>query len=73
MTDPLQTFWDNLLSRQRERILDTFNSLNEDDRQAVLIHLQRMVDEPDWHPEQRVSALAALDALDPDKSVDYGP
>jgi hypothetical protein len=59
----LEQFWDNLLSRQSARVRATFATLNEEGRRAALSHLQRMASEPGWHPEQRASAEAALEAL----------
>jgi len=64
LPDPLEILWDNLLSRQPERIRLAFGALDEAGRRAALEHLRRMAAEPDWHPEQRASALAALKALD---------
>jgi hypothetical protein len=55
--------WEDLLSRQPETIKGAFLSLNPADQQAVLTHLQRMVSESGWQPEQRLSAKAALDTL----------
>jgi hypothetical protein len=63
MLDPLELIWDNLLSRQADFIRPAFASLSEQDQQTVLAHLQRMVTEPGWQPEQRISAKAALDVL----------
>jgi len=63
MLDPLELLWDNLLSRQADLIRPAFTSLSEVDQQMVLTHLQRMTTEPGWHPEQRISAQTALDAL----------
>ena len=65
--DSLESFWDDLLSRSRELILAAYNSLEKGEQAAVLAHLRRMLDEPDWHAEQRLSALAALEALEPGK------
>ena len=59
----LEDLWDALLSRQVEHVRAAFYSLDEDRKAAVYDHLQRMVSEPDWHPEQRLSAQAALNAL----------
>lgn len=59
----LEALWENLLSRQPELVQAAFASLDADERQAVLAHLQRMAAEPGWHPEQRKSATAALLAL----------
>ena len=61
-SDP-DDFWDALLSRQEEQVRAAFNSLDEERKNAVSSHLQRMVSEPGWHPEQRLSAQAALKAL----------
>ncbi len=61
--DDLEILWDSLLSRQPEAIREAFESLGESDQQAVIAHLQRMIAEDGWHPEQRLSAQAALQAL----------
>ncbi len=58
--DQLVILWDDLLSRQPKSIKAAFASLGETDQQKVLEHLQRMVNEPGWQPEQRLSAEAAL-------------
>jgi len=58
-----ETLWENLLSRQPERVRAAFAVLNAAEGAAVLAHLQRMAEEPGWHPEQRISAAAALEAL----------
>ncbi len=59
----LEALWDDLLSRQPERVKAAFAGLEATDRQAILAHLKRMVAEPGWQPEQRTSAQAALQAL----------
>ncbi len=59
----LESFWDNLLSGEKERVLAAFRSLDEGSQQETLRHLQRMVTEEGWHPLQRQSAQAALDIL----------
>ena len=61
--EPLEIIWDALLSRDPLQIRTMFSSLDGASRQVALAHLQRMATELDWHPEQRISALAALDAL----------
>jgi len=62
---PLQfeSIWEVLLSRDPRRILLTFESLQPVQKKAVREHLQKMVAETGWQPEQRVSAQAALDAI----------
>ncbi len=62
-SDPLEKLWDNLLSRQNNQIRAAYQELTSEEKDAVLEHLQRMVSEPGWHPEQRLSAKAALRVL----------
>lgn len=61
--DEIEQLWEHLLSRQSELIRQAYMGLAQEEQEAVMTHLKRMVDEPDWHPEQRISARAALDAL----------
>lgn len=60
--DP-ENFWDELLSRQPDQVRAAYHSLDSQRKVEIYSHLQRMVSEPGWHPEQRRSAQAALDAL----------
>jgi hypothetical protein len=60
----VEIVWENLLSRQPERIHQVYRSLSISERQAVLAHLLRMIDEPGWHPEQRLSARVAIQAIE---------
>lgn len=62
-TEDLETLWDQLLSRQPDQVLKAFAALSESEQQAVLSHLRNMAEEDGWHPEQRISAQAALKAL----------
>lgn len=64
----LENLWDHLLSRDPASIRAAYVELGMEEQEAVLSHLQRMASEPGWHPEQQVSALAALKAL----SSSYG-
>lgn len=59
----LEDLWDALLSRQADQVRAAFRTLNAEQQRAVRLHLQRMTTEPGWHPEQRISAQAALEAL----------
>ena len=59
----MENVWDKLLSRNTKQVLEIFATLDEIEQQAVLDHLRRMVQEPGWHPEQRLSAQTALKAL----------
>ena len=63
-TDKLEAVWDELLSRQPERIRATFSTLDTPEQQAVVRHLQNMSSESGWQPEQRLSARIALRALE---------
>jgi len=61
-----ETIWEMLLSREPERILAAYNALPADQKRAVLDHLEKMVSEPGWQFEERISAQAALDAIPKD-------
>lgn len=62
--DPLEIIWDGLLSREPDLIRTTYAALDPGSQREALGHLRKMATEPDWHPEQRISALAALAALE---------
>ena len=62
--DPLERLWDDLLSRQPEKVRGAFIPLQAEEKQAVLAHLRKMANQPGWHPEQQLSAKAALQALE---------
>ena len=68
--DP-ESLWDQLLSRQPAQVQAAFASLAPEEQHAVLVHLYRMADEAGWHPEQRLSARAALQALSKDLPSSY--
>jgi hypothetical protein len=56
-------FWDDLLSREPEKVLSAFVELTKTDQKVVLEHLQEMVEGEGWQPTQRESAAAALQAI----------
>jgi hypothetical protein len=60
----LETLWQHLLSREPYKVQSAFSGLDKESQREVLEHLTRMSVEADWHPEQRISAQAALKALD---------
>lgn len=62
-TDPLEQFWNAVLSRQPQRIRRAVKPLDTAARAALLAHLQRMVIEEGWLPQQRDSAQAAIDVI----------
>jgi hypothetical protein len=62
-SDAPENLWEQLLSRQADQVERAFIYLAPTDRQAVLMHLQRMSQEPGWHPEQKYSAEFALQTL----------
>lgn len=59
----VEVFWEDVLSGTPERTRKAFAHLGTKERQAVIHHLQRMAREDGWHPAQRQSAQAALEAL----------
>ena len=62
ISDP-EILWDQLLSRQPQHIQAAYQTLLPQEQNAVINHLKRMTSDPDWHPEQRISAQIALDTL----------
>ena len=59
----IELLWDSLLSREPVKINSTFQHLNQSERNAVIEHLNRMTTEDSWHPEQKNSALIALQII----------
>ena len=55
--------WTDILSREPQRIRQTFKQLNTDEKIAVRTHLIHMSSDPGWHPEQVKSASIALEAI----------
>jgi hypothetical protein len=60
---PIEIIWDKLLSRDPVQIRKAFSELDPDIQKGVLDHLNKMIVEEGWHPEQRASAQAALQTL----------
>ena len=60
----IEALWDELLSRQPERIKAAYRLLSQPEREAVFDHLGRMTNDEGWQPEQRLSARIALRALE---------
>lgn len=63
MHNSLEKLWDNILSRNPERIHKTFTSLDESSRTEIINHLKKMAFESGWNPEQIKSAKVALEVL----------
>ncbi len=61
--DPVELFWESLLSREPDQIKAAWNSIDRATQEQVLLHLQDMLNDEDWHPEQRASAEIALKVL----------
>jgi hypothetical protein len=61
----LEMLWEQLLSRRAEQVRGAFASLTAQEKESVLAHLRRMASETGWHPEQRLSAQSALEAIQP--------
>ncbi len=64
LQNPLQDFWEEILSGESVRVRKAFDDLEPDTQEAVLRHLKRMAEEAGWHPLQQASARAALQSLD---------
>jgi hypothetical protein len=61
--DPVELFWESLLSRRPDQIQAAFNSVDKITQAQVLEHLRQMVTEEGWHPEQALSAQTALEII----------
>lgn len=59
----LDDLWAALLSRRPDQVRLAYRSLEAEQQRSVRAHLLRMAHEADWHDEQRLSAQAALEAL----------
>lgn len=55
--------WEQLLSREPQRIKKNFSSLDEDSQRTVIAHLKEMTTGSGWHPEQVKSATVAIKAI----------
>jgi hypothetical protein len=62
--DPIQNFWDDLLSSEPDRIRAVFATLDWVTQSSALAHLHAMAEEDGWHPLQKASAQAALNVLE---------
>jgi hypothetical protein len=62
--DPVELFWDHLLSRQPEQILAAFRSIPPETKQRVLAHLRSMIEDEGYAEEQQQSAQSALEVLE---------
>jgi NADH:ubiquinone oxidoreductase subunit E len=60
----LENFWAEILSREPARIQAAMATLEDDEqREAIIVHLRRMTTEEGWLEPQRISAQVALEAL----------
>ena len=59
----LESVWDGILCRQRERIIQTYQALDAENQLVVKNHLQSMTTGSGWHPEQVKSARFALKTI----------
>ena len=60
----IEHVWENILSREPDRIRSQWRTLTAEDQASIIEHLQRMVHEEGWLDVQRESARTALDVLD---------
>jgi hypothetical protein len=59
----IEIVWEALLSRDEALIRPAYLALDAETRRAVGAHLRIMTGEDGWHPEQVISAQAALDVI----------
>lgn len=63
MSNPIERIWNEILSREPERIQTTFKKLPSREKVAVRAHLIKITTESGWHPPQIESAQIALKAI----------
>ena len=64
MSDWLDYFWGEILSRDTNRIQTAFEMVTEEKERTTLIkHLYAMTTESGWADPQRISAQSALDSI----------
>jgi hypothetical protein len=56
----IESTWDSILSRDPSQIRLAYAALDAASKKVVADHLQTMCIEEGWHPEQVISAQAAL-------------
>jgi hypothetical protein len=61
--DNIEELWERILSRDKELIKKAFLSLNQEEKQQILAHLNEMSSGSGWHKEQKNSADAALKVI----------
>jgi hypothetical protein len=59
----VEIIWEQLLSRDVQQVRAAYLALELETRCQVMAHLRLMTSQEGWHPEQVISAQAALDAL----------
>lgn len=67
--EPLESLWNNLLSRDESLIKLTFGSISPMEQHKIISHLERMITEDGWHHEQVESAARALSVLKKDSNA----
>lgn len=61
--DFIEKLWDEILSRNPQRISAAFVALSDIDQNEIFDHLKHMSCDDGWHLEQKISADAALDVI----------
>ncbi len=62
-TDSLESFWEDMLSGEPERIRRAWRRLSPEEAAAALAHLRKMAHDAGWQPAQQQAATEALKAL----------
>ncbi len=62
-TDSLESFWEDVLSGEPDRIRRAWRRLTPPEAAAALAHLRSMARDAGWQPAQQQAAAEALKAL----------
>ena len=58
--DSIEKMWEEILSRDPDRIRIAYNSLTSEEKIQIFDHLKKMAHESGWHQEQKLSAESAI-------------
>ena len=59
----IETFWDKLLSREKNAIIEAYNSLSQKEQVKIVNHLEYIISSPDYLDQQKESASVAMQTI----------
>lgn len=65
----IEIFWDKLLSREKNAIIEAFDSLSQKEQVKIVNHLKNIISNPDYLDQQKESASIALQTIKEHQSI----